>query len=112
MLVVPLAVRRMIDYGFGADHGAFDQPVLQHVDRHRYGVAPASASRFYFVNWLGERVVADLRSDIFKHLTELGPAFFERTHSGEVMSRLTADATLIKAAAGTAPVKRCETPSC
>lgn len=102
MLVVPLAVRRMIDYGFGADHGALINQYFSMLIVIGTVLALASASRFYFVNWLGERVVADLRSDIFKHLTELGPAFFERTHSGEVMSRLTADATLIKAAAGTA----------
>jgi ATP-binding cassette subfamily B protein len=62
----------------------------------------ASAARFYTVNWLGERVVADLRADAFRHLTALGPAFYERTHSGEVMSRLTADTTQIKGAAGSA----------
>jgi ATP-binding cassette subfamily B protein len=102
MLVVPMAVRRMIDYGFGSADG--------HLINQYFGMlivigtvlAIASASRFYFVNWLGERVVADLRSDVFKHLANLGPAFFERTHSGEVMSRLTADTTQIKAAAGIA----------
>jgi ATP-binding cassette subfamily B protein len=54
------------------------------------------------VNWLGERVIADLRADIFRHIAGLGPAFFEKTHSGEVMSRLTADTTQIKAVAGSA----------
>ncbi|WP_348245928.1 ABC transporter transmembrane domain-containing protein, partial [Salmonella enterica] len=54
------------------------------------------------MNWLGERVVADLRSDVFRHLSRLGPDFYETTHSGEVTSRLTADTTQIKAAAGTA----------
>jgi ATP-binding cassette, subfamily B, bacterial len=64
-------------------------------------LAIASAARFYFVNWLGERVVADIRTDIFKHLTGLSPAFYETAHSGEVMSRLTADTTQVKAAAST-----------
>ena len=53
------------------------------------------------MNWLGERVVADIRRDVFKHLTGLSPAFYEVSHSGEVMSRLTADTTQVKAAAST-----------
>jgi ATP-binding cassette subfamily B protein len=65
-------------------------------------LAAASAARFYAVNWLGERVVAELRADTFRHLTMLGPAFYERTHSGEIMSRLGADTTQIKGAAGSA----------
>jgi ATP-binding cassette subfamily B protein len=56
----------------------------------------------YAVNWLGERVVADLRAQVFRHLATLGPAFYETTHSGEVMSRLTADTTQLKTAAGSA----------
>ncbi|MGD9667458.1 MAG: ABC transporter transmembrane domain-containing protein [Hyphomicrobiaceae bacterium] len=102
MLVVPMAVRRMIDFGFGPDHGVLINQYFSMLIVIGTVLALASASRFYFVNWLGERVVADLRTDVFRHLTQLGPAFFERTHSGEVMSRLTADATQIKAAAGTA----------
>jgi ATP-binding cassette subfamily B protein len=102
MLSVPLAVRRMIDFGFASRDGVF-------IDRY-FGVlvligillAAASAARFYFVNWLGERVVADVRTDVFRHLLTLGAAFHEKTHSGELMSRLTADTTQIKAAAGTA----------
>lgn len=100
MLVIPMAVRRVIDLGFGTHDGVF-------IDRY-FGMliviglvlALASAARFYYVNWLGERVVADLRSDVFRHVADLGPAFFERTHSGELMSRLTADTTQIKAIAG------------
>jgi ATP-binding cassette, subfamily B, bacterial len=102
MLTIPLAVRRMVDFGFSGRDGIF-------IDRY-FGMlivvglvlAMASAARFYTVNWLGERVVADLRADAFRHLTRLGPAFYERTHSGEVMSRLTADTTQIKGAAGSA----------
>jgi len=102
MLSLPLAVRRMIDFGFSAHDGRL-------IDRY-FGMlmliglllAVASAARFYFVNWLGERVVASVRADVFRHLATLGPAFYERTRSGEVMSRLTADTTQIKAATGTA----------
>jgi ATP-binding cassette, subfamily B, bacterial len=99
MLSVPIAVRRMIDLGFTADSSLVNQyfTMLLVIG----GVlALAIASRFYFVNWIGERVVADLRSDVFAHLAKLGPAFFEQTHSGEVMSRLTADTTQIKSVAG------------
>lgn len=102
MLAVPVAVRRMIDQGFsGGDRTFIDQYFLALIGIGAV-LALASASRFYLVNWLGERVVADLRSEVFRHLATLGPAYFDATHSGEVMSRLTADTTQIKAAAGTA----------
>ncbi len=100
MLVIPLAVRRVIDLGFGSKDGIFVDRYFAMVVVIGLILAIASAARFYYVNWLGERVVADLRSDIFRHIAGLGPAFFERTHSGEVMSRLTADTTQIKAVAG------------
>ena len=100
MLVVPLAVRRMIDFGFGSQDGLFIDRYFAMLVIIGLILAVASAARFYFVNWLGERVVADLRDAVFHHIATLGPAFFERTHSGEVMSRLTADTTQIKAVAG------------
>jgi ATP-binding cassette subfamily B protein len=61
-------------------------------------LALASASRVYLVTTLGERIVADLRGDVFSHLTSLSPAFFDSASSGELVSRLTADTTQIKAA--------------
>jgi ATP-binding cassette subfamily B protein len=100
-LAVPLAVRRMIDLGFsGIEPDLIDKYFLTLVG---IGIvlALASAARFYAVNWLGERVVADIRRDVFRHLTGLSPAFYEVSHSGEVMSRLTADTTQVKAAAST-----------
>jgi ATP-binding cassette subfamily B protein len=102
MLAVPVAVRGMIDFGFaGTGGGAIDGCFLALIAVGLV-LAAASAARMYAVNWLGERVVADLRSKVFGHLATLGPAFYETTHSGEVMSRLTADTTQIKAAAGSA----------
>jgi ATP-binding cassette, subfamily B, bacterial len=99
-LVVPLAVRRMIDFGFSAERiGLIDQyfAVMILVA----GVlAVASASRYYLVTIIGERVVADLRSSVFAHLTELSPAFFDTAQTGEITSRLTADTTQIKSAVG------------
>jgi ATP-binding cassette subfamily B protein len=65
-------------------------------------LALASACRVYLVTTLGERIVADLRSDVFAHVAGLGAAFFDQAKSGEVMSRLTADTTQIKAAVGSA----------
>jgi ATP-binding cassette subfamily B protein len=100
-LAVPLAVRRMIDVGFsGVEPGLVDKYFATLLGVGLI-LALASAARFYCVNWLGERVVADIRADIFRHLTGLSPAFYETAHSGEVMSRLTADTTQIKAAAST-----------
>src|SRR5262249_29160414 len=99
-LAVPIAVRRMIDFGF-TQHGAelidnyFSVLILV------AGVlALASATRFYLVTTLGERLVTDLPGDVFAHLTKLSPAFFDRTQTGEVLSRLTADTTQIKSAVG------------
>src|SRR5690606_130099 len=60
----------------------------------------ASATRFFFVSWIGERVVADLREAVYAHVLKLSPAFFEVTRTGEVLSRLTADTTLIKTVVG------------
>lgn len=100
MLVLPVAVRRMIDNGFGASDAEFIDRYFAMLLVIGGIVATAAAFRVYFVNWLGERVVADLRREVFEHLSMLGPAFFEKTHSGEVMSRLTADTTQLKSAAG------------
>jgi len=101
-LAVPLAMRRMIDLGFSG----IDPDLIDTYFATLIGVgavlAVSSAVRFYCVNWLGERVVADIRADVFRHLTGLSPAFYEVSHSGEVMSRLTADTTQVKAAASTA----------
>ncbi len=99
-LAVPLAVRRMIDFGFtGADHAMINSYFGMLVIVAA-ALAAASAGRYYCVTWLGERIVSDLRSEVFAHVTRLSPAFFDRAQSGEVVSRLTADATQIKAAVG------------
>ncbi len=102
MLSVPLAVRRMIDFGFSHSDGGFIDRYFAVLVLIGVVLAAASSARFYFVNWLGERVVSDVRSDVFRHLMTLGSAFHEKAHSGELMSRLTADTTQIKSAAGSA----------
>ncbi len=100
MLSVPLAVRRMIDKGFGANNSALINNYFLTLIGIGLLIALASPARYYFVNWIGERVVADLRSKVFAQLAKLGPAYFDVNHSGEIMSRLTADTTQIKAVAG------------
>lgn len=97
-LAVPVAVRRIIDHGFTTENAAL-------VDRYFMAMmivvvvlALGSALRFYFVMWIGERVVADVRDAVFSHLLKLSPGFFETQRTGEVVSRLTADTTQIKAA--------------
>ncbi len=102
LLALPLAVRRMVDFGFsGGDAGTIDRYFLGLIGLGA-ALAIASATRFYAVNWLGERVVADLRGKVFAHLATLDAAYFERQRSGELMSRITADTTQITAAAGAA----------
>ena len=99
-LIVPVAVRRMIDFGFS-------DRALQLIDSY-FAVmiavvavlAISSAMRYYLVTTLGERVVADLRSDVFAHLTRLSSSFFDTARTGEIVSRLTADTTQIKSAVG------------
>ena len=101
-LIVPLAVRRMIDFGFSAERiGLIDQYFAVMIAVAAV-LAIASALRFYLVTILGERVVADLRTAVFAHLTDLSAVFFDGSRTGEITSRLTADTTQIKSAVGSA----------
>jgi ATP-binding cassette subfamily B protein len=100
-LVLPFAVREMIDRGFSAENRALMNFYFGALFMVGAVLAISSSARFFCVSWLGERVVANLRAEVFRHLTALSPAFYERTHSGEIMSRLNADTTQIKAAVGT-----------
>jgi ATP-binding cassette subfamily B protein len=100
MLAVPMAVRRMIDNGFAAHDSELINSYFLTLIGIGLLLAVASPARYYFVNWIGERVVADLRTKVFAQLSKLGPAYFDVNHSGEIMSRLTADTTQIKAVAG------------
>ncbi|MFT6037688.1 MAG: ATP-binding cassette subfamily B protein [Candidatus Azotimanducaceae bacterium] len=100
LLAMPVAVRNVIDHGFSAADAA-------NVDRYFFVlllfalvIGFFGAARAYFVNWLGERVVADLRDQVFRHVIRMDPTFFEETRVGEVLSRLTADTTLIQSISG------------
>jgi ATP-binding cassette subfamily B protein len=99
-LVVPVAVRRIIDFGFSAEGIAMINNYFSVMIAVVAVLALASASRFYLVMTIGERIVADLRRDVFAHLISLSPAFFDSARSGELISRLTADTTQIKSAVG------------
>jgi ATP-binding cassette subfamily B protein len=99
-LAVPIAVRRMIDFGFTAEGANLINSYFSVMIGVVGVLALASAMRFYLVTTLGERIVADLRSEVFGHLTSLSSAFFDEAKTGEMISRLTADTTQIKAAVG------------
>ncbi|MDB5653022.1 MAG: transporter, partial [Tardiphaga sp.] len=99
-LVVPIAVRRMIDFGFSPEGITLINSYFSVMIAVVAVLAGASAARYYLVMTIGERIVADLRSDVFAHLTRLSPAFFDSARSGELVSRLTADTTQIKSAVG------------
>src|SRR5450432_1882855 len=99
-LIVPIAVRRMIDFGFTPEGIALINSYFSVMIAVVAVLAFASASRFYLVMTIGERIVADLRRDVFSHLMSLSPAFFDSSRSGELISRLTADTTQIKSAVG------------
>jgi ATP-binding cassette subfamily B protein len=100
MLTLPIAARFLIDRGFAASSA-------ETINRYFgwfllaaavFGVF--AAIRFYFVTWLGERVVADIRDAVYRKVVRLDPAFFEVTRTGEVLSRLTTDTTLVQSIAG------------
>ncbi|MDB5512675.1 MAG: transporter [Enterovirga sp.] len=99
-LVLPVAARRVIDNGFSDQNGGLIDAYFGVMIAVVAAIALASAGRFYFVVTLGERIVADLRAAVFRRLTELDPAFFDQAKSGEIVSRLTADATQVKSAFG------------
>ncbi len=99
-LVVPVAVRRIIDFGFSPEGVALINSYFGVMIAVVAVLAGASASRYYLVMTIGERIVADLRRDVFAHLMSLSPAFFDSSRSGELISRLTADTTQLKSAVG------------
>ena len=99
-LVVPVAVRRIIDFGFTSEGIVMINSYFSMMIGVVAVLALASAARYFLVTTIGERIVADLRRDVFAHLISLSPVFFDTARSGELVSRLTADTTQIKAAVG------------
>ena len=103
-LAFPLALRSLIDGGLvKGDQGEQMMAMREHFAL-LFGVAVAlglsSAARFYMVSWLGERVTADLRNAVYSHVLKQSPEFFETTQTGEVLSRLSADTTLVQTVVG------------
>ncbi|MDP6485902.1 MAG: ABC transporter transmembrane domain-containing protein [Alphaproteobacteria bacterium] len=100
VLVLGQGLRQLVDEGFNSgdtvllDHALIGLLVIIVV------LAIASASRFFLISWIGERVVADLRRAVYDHVLSLSPSFFEITRVGEILSRLTTDTTLIQVVVG------------
>jgi ATP-binding cassette subfamily B protein len=100
MLAFPVAVRQLVDHGLAANGGAL-------LNRYFGGFLLAAAvfggfaaMRFYLVTWIGERVVADVREAVYRRVIRMDPTFFEVTRTGEVLSRLTTDTTLVQTITG------------
>ncbi len=104
MLAFPLALRSLIDGGVLPGDQAAQAVSMQQHFAAMFGVAVAlgvfSALRFYMVSWLGERISADLRCAVYTHVLRQSPEFFETTQTGEVLSRLSADTTLVQTVVG------------
>lgn len=102
-LVVPVLLRGVIDTGFGGDvlarHDAVRRSFLLLFGAALL-MAGFTAGRYYMVTWLGERVIADLRNAVYARVLSQSPQFFETTQTGEVLSRLSADTTLVQTVVG------------
>jgi len=100
-LALGQGLRRLIDDGFGAGAAGLDAAAAA-----MFGIvaalAVATATRFYLVSWLGERVAADLRRRVFDHVLTLSPSFFETARTGDILSRMTADVGLLQSLIGSA----------
>jgi ATP-binding cassette subfamily B protein len=103
-LLFPIALRVMIDGAMGVAERGERLVALREYFLGLFAVAVGlglfSAARFYMVSWLGERVTADLRNAVYAHILEQSPEFFETTQTGEVLSRLTTDTTLVQTVVG------------
>ncbi|HTG24203.1 MAG TPA: ABC transporter transmembrane domain-containing protein, partial [Reyranella sp.] len=100
VLAFGACLRALIDRGFAQGRPDVLNYALASLIVVAVVLALASGARFYLVSWLGERVVGDLRRDLFSHVVRLGPAWFEVKRSGDVMSRISADAQLIEQVIG------------
>ncbi|MEO0821184.1 MAG: ABC transporter transmembrane domain-containing protein [Pseudomonadota bacterium] len=98
-LAVPVATGRVIDVIDAGDFALIDEYFLSLLGVAA-ALAVATALRFYLVSWLGERVIADIRSAVFGHVVSMSPAFYERIMTAEVLTRLTTDTSVIQTVVG------------
>jgi ATP-binding cassette subfamily B protein len=99
-LAIGQALRRLVDMGFNAQNSAFIDQYFAAVMGIVAILAVATFARYYCVSWLGERVVADIRKAVYARVVHMSPGFFETTPTPEVLSRITADTTLIESVVG------------
>ena len=97
--MLPLALRRVIDGFSGGDYGLIDQYFTAFIGIAA-ALALATALRFYLVSRLGERVIADIRKGVFAHVAAMSPAFYEKVMTSEVLTRLTADTSVVQGVVG------------
>ncbi len=100
VLIVPTALQDIIDEGFSAENAGRVENYFLVFASIIAVLAVATACRYYYVTWLGERVVADIRKAVYERLITLSPEFFEENSPGEIVSRLTADTTLVQSIVG------------
>jgi ATP-binding cassette subfamily B protein len=101
VLALGFGLRRLVDQGFASGDAALLDRAVVALFAVVLILAASSYARFYLVSWLGERVVADVRRAVFDHVIRLSPAYYETTRTGEVLSRLTTDTTLLQVVVGT-----------
>ena len=99
-LAMPVSIRLVVDYGFSDGNGRAIDIYFIALLILSLIYALSSSLRYYTVMWIGERVVADIRSAVYEHVITMDLTFFEVTKSGEVLSRLTTDTTLVQSVVG------------
>ncbi|MBS3951501.1 MAG: ATP-binding cassette domain-containing protein [Methylomicrobium sp.] len=99
-LSLPLVIRNIVDQGFFVNQQAVIDQYFLILLAIVVVMSLFSALRYYLVMWLGERIVADIRSTLYQHVLAMDPVFYEETPSGEVLSRLTTDTTLVQSVVG------------
>jgi len=99
-LMIPYAFRNMIDDGFSSENADLVNSYFIFLLAVAFILAVATFARHYYVSWIGERVVADIRNAVFKNVIGLSPTFFEENLSGDIVSRLTTDTTVIQSVVG------------
>lgn len=101
LLTFGIGIRQLVDRGFTAGDAALLDRALLVLACAIVVLAVASFARYFLVSWIGERVIADIRKAVFNHVVSLSPAYFETTRTGEILSRLTTDTTLLQTVVGT-----------